>query len=138
MKAVMDSSALAKRYIREMGTEQVHSILLEISQLALCIITIPEIGSALNRRLREEFLTENEYQKIKQQISNDIQDALILQLSSEVIQRSLQLLEQNHLRAMDALHLAAAITWQTEVFVTADRKQLSAANNEGLETIFLE
>lgn len=138
MKVVIDSSALAKRYIREKGTEQVKSILQDTSQLALCIITVPEIGSALNRRLREEFLTEEKYQQIKKQFSNDVHDATILQLSSGVIQRSLLLLEQHPLRAMDALHIAAALAWHTELFVTADKKQDIAADKKGLQTIFIE
>lgn len=138
MKVVMDSSTLAKRYIREKGTEQVHSILQDTTQLALCIIAIPEIGSALNRRVREDFLAEEKYQQIKKQFSNDIHEAIILQLSSQVIQRSLQLLEQHSLRAMDALHIAAALAWQTEVFVTADRKQVVAAVKEGVQTILID
>lgn len=138
MKVVMDSSALAKRYIREKGTEQVHSILQDTTQLALCIIVIPEIGSALNRRVREDYLAKEKYQQIKKQFSNDIHEAIILQLSSQVIQRSLQLLEQHSLRAMDALHIAAGLAWQTEVFVTADRKQVVAAGKEGVQTIFID
>lgn len=137
MNVCMDSSALAKRYILEKGTEQVHTILQKSSELALCILTVPEISSALNRRLREGSLTEDDYQKIKLRFSNDVYDVVLLQLTSAVIQRSLKLLEKHPLRAMDSLHIASALAWQSELFVTADKKLFEAADKEGLETIFI-
>lgn len=137
MNVCMDSSTLAKRYILEKGTEQVHSILQNSSELSICILTVPEISSALNRRLREDFLTEDHYQQIMQQFLTDVHDMVILQLTSAVIQRSLKLLENHPLRAMDSLHIATALVWQSELFVTADRKQFEAADKEGLVTMYI-
>lgn len=38
-------------------------------------------------------------------------------------------------RALDLLHVAIARLWQSEVFVTADERQLKAARGAGLETV---
>ena len=49
-----------------------------------------------------------------------------------VIASSMQVLEKNPVRAMDALHLACAQVWQADVFVSADVRQLAAAKKTGL------
>ena len=137
MKLVMDSSAFAKRYVYEHGSDIVDQILQRTSQLALCTILVPEIISGLNRRLREQFLSPDGYWKAKGHLMSDVSDAIILQVTPAVISRSVKLLEKNVLRAMDALHIAAALEWKAEYFVTADRRQVMAANNSGLRTEYV-
>lgn len=137
MRLTVDSSAFTKRYIHEQGSEKMDSLLYQASDLALCIIVVPEIISALNRRQRESVLTVTDYRKAKWQLLEDVRDATILQLSPEVISRSVNLLENNVLRAMDALHLACALEWQADLFATSDKRQLEAAMNAGLHSEYI-
>ncbi|HLA26709.1 MAG TPA: type II toxin-antitoxin system VapC family toxin [Syntrophales bacterium] len=137
MKLVVDSSAFAKRYVLEDGSERLDRLLQQASQLALCAILVPEIISGLNRRLREQALTPDDYRKAKKQLMNDIHDAIILQITPAVISRAVKLLENNVLRAMDALHVACALEWQAELFISADIRQVEAAKNAGLHTKYI-
>ncbi len=137
MKLFVDSSAFAKRYVLEDGSEFIDHLLQRASQLALCTILVPEIISGLNRRRREKNLSQNDYRKLKRQLLEDVHDAIVLQVTPAVISGSVKLLETNVLRAMDALHIACAIEWQTHLFATADRKQLKAAKNAGLLTKYI-
>jgi predicted nucleic acid-binding protein len=137
MKLVLDSSALAKRYIQEFGSERLDILLQNASELALCIILIPEMVSGLNRRIREGALDLADYRTVRKQLLNDVRDAVILQITASVISNSLKLLENNVLRAMDALHVACALEWKADLFVTSDRRQLIAAQNAGLHTEYL-
>ncbi len=137
MKVLTDSSALAKRYVLEVGSDKIDQFLQNASQLGLCTILVPEIISGLNRRRREDNLSTDDYRTIKRQLMEDVHDAVILQVTPAVISYSIKLLETNVLRAMDALHIACAIEWQAELFVTADRRQYKAATNAGLLTEFI-
>ena len=137
MKLMMDSSAFAKRYVKEDGSEVIDLFLQRASDLALSIILVPEILSGLNRRLREQFLSASDYRRVKRQLLEDVHDATVLQITPAVISHSVKLLEKNVLRAMDALHVACALEWQAELFVTADKRQLTAARNAGLLTEFI-
>ena len=137
MKLVLDSSAFAKRYILEDGSEIVDQLLQDASQLALCVILMPEIISGLNRRLREQVLSPEDYRYAKKQLLNDVHDAILLQVTPAVISRTVKLLENNVLRAMDALHVACALEWQAELFVSADRRQVEAAKNAGLYSKYI-
>ena len=137
MKVFFDSSSLAKRYIDEHGSPKVESILHETSQLAVSIIAVPEILSGLNRHIREGFITLADYKAIKKQLVEDMEDMIILQLAPEVISTSTTLIERNALRAMDALHIACALEWKARLFVTSDKRQLSAAKHAGLESNYI-
>ena len=137
MRLSVDSSSFAKRYIQEVGSDKLDDFFQEASELALCVIVVPEIISGLNRRIREGALPDRDYRKIKKLLLDDVHDATILQLTPAVISRSVKFLESNVLRAMDALHVSCALEWKADLFVTSDRKQLDAAINSGLRTEYV-
>lgn len=137
MRLIVDSSSFAKRYIQETGSDKLDEFLQQASELAICVILIPELISALNRRLREKTLTNRDYRKAKKLLLDDVGDATVLQLTPAVISRSVLLLENSALRAMDALHVACALVWKADIFVTSDKRQFDSALNSGLHTKYL-
>ena len=138
MKMSVDSSSFAKRYIHEFGSDTLDDLLHGASELGLCVILVPEIVSGLNRCLREHTLTARDYRKAKRQLLDDIRDATVLQVTPAVVSCSVKLLERNVLRTMDALHVACALEWQADLFVSSDRRQLEAAMNSGLRTEYVD
>lgn len=134
MRTFLDSSALAKRYIDEPHSDKVERILRDASSLGVSIVCIPEIISALCRRRRERSLSRPDYSKAKDALMGDVADADVVQLTAEVLEGGIDLLERNHLRAMDALHVGCALVWDADLFVSSDRKQLRAASKAGLKT----
>lgn len=138
MKTLFDSSAFAKRYIEEAGSQVVDDICQRATTLALSVLCVPEIISALNRRLREKRLTRQDYLTAKSRLSADVADALVIELTPEVVSRSILLLETSELRTLDAIHVACALEWGAEVFVSADQRQVKAARRSGLKTTFTE
>ena len=133
MNAFFDSSAFAKRYIEEEGSDEVDDICRAADRLALSIICVPEIISALSRRVREKTVSKGDYLAIKARLLDDVRDAEIVNVTEDVVANSMSLLEANQLRAMDSLHIASAKAWTTDVFVTADRDQAKAAQRIGLK-----
>lgn len=132
MKTFLDSSALAKRFIEEPGSEVVESLCLAASELGLCVTCVPEILSAVNRRLRERRLRREHYDLIKRHLLADVADATIVDLTPAVIASTVAVLETSAVRAADAMHVAAAVAWGAELFVSADRQQCAAARKAGL------
>lgn len=137
MKLAVDSSVFAMRYIQESGSDLLDLFLQDASQLGLCVILIPEIVSAFNRRVREGLLTEKAYRKARKQLLADVYDASVLQITPSVVARSIRLLENNVLRGMGALHVACALEWKADLFITSDRRQLNAAADSGLKNKFI-
>ena len=137
MKTAIDSSAFTKRYVNEIGSDQLHKMLQSTTELALCVIIVPEITSGLNRRKREGFLSLEDYNLAKKQLLNDVRDATILQITPAVVIQSIKLLESNGLRAMDSLHIACALEWKADQFLTSDKRQFEAASNAGIKSEFI-
>ena len=133
MRLFIDSSSLTKRYVEEKGSDKLAERLESVSDLGISVILVPEIISALQRRVRESMLSRNGYQTIKSSLLDDIRDATVLQLTPSVMAKSIKLLENNVLRAMDSLHIACALEWHADVFVTSDNRQAIAAQNAGLK-----
>ncbi|MDA2927055.1 type II toxin-antitoxin system VapC family toxin [Acidobacteria bacterium AH-259-G07] len=133
MKAFFDSSGLAKRYIEEKGSDAVQEILRGASSIGLAVICIPEVISALCRHRREELISEREYGEAKDSLFEDAADAFIVNLTWEIVLRTVEILEKTALRAMDAIHIACAIRWGADLFVSSDERQLRVARNAGLK-----
>jgi predicted nucleic acid-binding protein len=138
MRTFFDASAFVKRYVEETGSQAVDDLCQEASELALSVICVPEIMSALNRRVREQILSSQQYGAIKQYLSQDVQAAEIINLTPRVVASAIVVLETSPLRAMDALHVACALEWDAELFVSADKRQIGAADKAGLKTAVIE
>jgi predicted nucleic acid-binding protein len=132
MRAFFDSSALAKRYIKERGSERVDEILSGASEVATSLIGPLEIISALCRLLRQSLISAAQYALAKKCLFKDIEDMFICNVTIPVVNRAIDLLEKHSLRSLDALHVACALEWQTDLFVSADRRQASIAAESGL------
>ena len=133
MKVFLDASALAKRYIEEQGSDRVEAVLAGTDALGLSVLCLPEVISALCRRRHEESITGAQYNLAKQSLMVDIRDADIINLTAAVLGRAIDILENHHLRAMDALHIASALEWEAELFVSADSRQIESAPSAGLD-----
>ena len=135
MKTYLDSSAYAKRFVEEYGSEDVDAVCGEASVLVLSVLCLPEIVSAFNRRLREKKLTRRDYELLKKRLAEEIEDAWIVNLTPGVIEVSVSLLEKNSLRAFDAIHIACALESEADLFVSADKNQIEAARKSGLKIL---
>lgn len=133
MNVFLDSSALAKRYVQEPGSDRVEEILSAASSLGVSVLCLSEIVSALSRRRRERKLSQQQYLKAKQALLEDLEDASVVNITEQVLARAVALLERWPLRSSDALHVASAAEWSTDLFVSADAKQCAAARGCGLQ-----
>lgn len=127
MRTFFDASAFAKRFVDEKGSAEVDRMCQNAASLGLSVICIPEIISALNRKVRNKEISRYTYSLAKDRLFEDVKDADIIQLIPKVIVHATLLLETNNLRAMEALHIACAIEWDAQMFVSSDRAQIGAA-----------
>lgn len=133
MKVFLDTSAFAKRYVAEPGSDKVLSACQQADSLVVSMICLPELISTLSRLVREKRLTKAAYLKLKSDAMADLADVDVCQITPQILASVVSLLELHPLRAMDALHVACALASKPDVFVSADRRQLSAARKAGLK-----
>jgi predicted nucleic acid-binding protein len=135
MRVFFDASAFAKRYVEESGTEQVLQWCDRATELALSVVVLPELISAFCRLRREGKITRRQYTALKEQLLQDIVDALVVDTTPQVLSQAVRALESHTLRGMDAIHVGAAVECGAQAFITADRQQASAARAMGLEVV---
>jgi predicted nucleic acid-binding protein len=135
VKVFLDTSAFAKRYVAEQGSDKVLAMCQQADSLVVSVICFPELVSTLSRLVREKKLTKAAYLQLKDDAMADLADADVCQITSEVLASVVSLLESHPLRAMDALHVACALACKPDVFVSADHRQLSAARKAGLKIV---
>jgi uncharacterized protein len=135
VKVFLDTSAFAKRYVAEQGSDKVLDLCQRADSLVVSVICLPELISTLSRLLREKKFTKADYQKLKGDAIADLADIDICQITPEILVSVVPLLESHPLRAMDALHLACALAVEPDIFISADHRQLSAARKAGLNIV---
>jgi predicted nucleic acid-binding protein len=130
MRIFMDTSAYAKRFIEEEGSAEIDNILFQATELGISLLCVPELLSAMNRKLREKTISRFQYSEIKSRFTEEINDIDIIQLTDEVIKKAVMLLEKNVLRTLDAIHIACAYEWDADMFLTSDKRQIKVAKKE--------
>lgn len=135
MKMFLDTSAFAKRYVAETGSDKVLELCNQADSLVVSAICYPELVSTLSRLVRENKFMRADYQKLKKNALADFADIDVCQITTRVLDSTISLLETYPLRTMDAIHVGCALAVEPDVFVSADRKQLDAAAKAGLKVI---
>ena len=132
MRLFFDTSAFIKRYVDEPGSERVLDLTSRAEELGLSVIILPESISTLTRLLRENRITVADYRALKELLLIDLEAADLCELTSSVLEYTISCLEHSPLRAMDAIHVGSALVYRPDLFISADRRQLEAAERVGL------
>jgi uncharacterized protein len=122
--AYLDSSALAKLYLDEDRAEQqqVIDLIERCGQVASCAIAYAEVSGVFARYFHEGQLTQEDYEEKLGRFSADWETVSPVGIAAELSTLAAQLMKsQRGLRAMDALHLAAAL----EIRAVTDLKFLT-------------
>ncbi len=140
----LDTSALVKRYVPELGSNWIQSITLPAAGnfLAISQITWVEVCSAFSRRQREGSLSGDEVDQLMGDFRTDFDNQYeVLEVDRTLIETAGALVMQNPLRAYDSVQLASALRVQSTlvsvpdtqlIFVSADNRLLDIAQSAGL------
>ena len=143
----LDTSALVKRYVPEIGSDWILSITdpATDNHLAISQITWVEVHSALARRLRDGSLSAQRFDLIVQKVREDFENEYrVIDVDRTLIETATDLVMQHPLRAYDSVQLASALRFQSTtllsqpetrlIFISADNRLLDIAQSEGLAT----
>jgi len=143
----LDTSALVKRYVPEIGSDWILSITdpATDNHLAISQITWVEVHSALARRLRDGSFSAQRFDLIVQKVREDFENEYrVIDVDQTLIETATELVMQHPLRAYDSVQLASALRFQSTtllsqpetrlIFISADNRLLDIAQSEGLAT----
>jgi uncharacterized protein len=138
----VDTSAIAKRYIPEIGSLWVRNwIKPQVgNDIIISALTTVEFVSVARRREREGFISAQDRVAFQNDFLLHVEsEYIVIALDDRTLTLARDLLAKYQLRALDSLQLASAIrsarAFQTlPTFVSADTHLLQAAAAEGLPT----
>lgn len=132
MKLFFDTSAFAKRYVAEKGSDAALVLCEQAESVGLSVLCLPELTSTLCRLVRERKLSKATYRELHSLIMADLADVDICDITPAVMQHTLQQLESAPFRTLDAIQIGCALAYAPALFVSADTRQLAAARRAGL------
>jgi uncharacterized protein len=139
--AYFDTSVLVKRYVREAGSKRARELLRHHRFLS-CAIAPLEAVSAFSRRQVAGELSARNFSAIMSRLRADQGHWELVEVSASVLARAEEVIARAGVRTLDALHLAAALSFQELSglrlpFVTADEQQREAAQQLGLQVTWI-
>jgi predicted nucleic acid-binding protein len=132
----LDTSALVKVYVSELGSERMREAARRDEPKAASVLVFAEMHATFARRRREELLTPSELAQVQRDFGNDWERLTRISVVDAVLRLVPGLCERHSLRGADAVHLASALLLHEEgleiIFACSDRNLLGAVDAEGL------
>lgn len=136
MIVYLDTSALVKLFVDELGSEEVLAWAAEATTVACSSIGFPEAISAFSRRLRSGSIARGVYDRVLDELDRQWDDVVTVAFDERLAG---QLARRHPLSGADALHLAAALTLLAAdlpvAFCGYDERLSRAAAAEGLRVL---
>lgn len=135
-----ETSALIPLCVDQPFSAQAKPLLEADHDVAVWWATSVEQASALARRIREAKITVADEADAWAVLDRLARTWLVVTPSPLVLEGAIRLVRSHPLRAADALHLAAALTWSEQSpagreFVTLDQRLRDAALREGFRVL---
>ena len=134
MRVAIDTSTLIKRYIAIQGGEELAALLANATSLHIAPHCRVEMHSAFNRLRLAKQMSAAACRAALAEFELDMVDFQVIPWSAEIEDVAIKMLPNSNLRAMDALHVAAALSVKSQQFITSDTRQSLAANRASLST----
>jgi uncharacterized protein len=137
MMLYLDTSALVKRYLLEHGSTAVAALIAQADVVGTAVITRAEAVAAFAKAVRVGALLQEDAQQAVKAFRADWSSYARWQIGEALIARADTLAWELGLRGYDAVHLAAALTWQEAMgqpitLAAYDRQLWQAAAQMGL------
>ena len=133
MRLFFDTSAFIKRSIDEPGSSEIEQLCKGADDIGVSILLPIEAVSTFARLKREGTITGHQYATLKAELFADLRDVTVITLAPAIVTSAIATLEQSPLKSLDAIHIACALEYGPDYFVTADDQQAAAAAKTGLK-----
>ena len=133
MITYFDTSSLLKFIIKEIGSEENLNIWNFSDEKVCSQLTRTEMHSALMRKVREGSISASAMRARLNAMDKLFADVVLVDITSEVIDASCELVKELPLKSADAIHLATALMVRADLFSSSDKKLCAAASESGIE-----
>ena len=144
----LDSSSLVKRYIGEVGSDEVDEVYdkSESGELkaAFSIWNLGEAIGVFDRYLSRNLISHDEFLIARSDLVSEtlklsrLESLAVLPVTSMLLVESWSLVAKHHIYEADALQIASSKEVSCSLFLGADKRLVDAALAEGLKAVNVE
>ena len=132
MITYFDTSSLLKFIIKEIGSEENLDIWNFSDEKVCSQLTRTEMHSAIMRKVREGSISASVMRARLNAMNKLFADVVLVDITSEVIDASCELVKELPLKSADAIHLATALMVRADLFSSSDKRLCAAASESGI------
>ena len=132
MITYFDTSSLLKFIIKEIGSEENLNIWNFSDEKVCSQLTRTEMHSALMRKVREGSISASAMRARLDAMDKLFADVVLVDITSEVIDASCELVKELPLKSAEAIHLATALMVRADLFSSSDKRLCAAASESGI------
>jgi predicted nucleic acid-binding protein len=139
MRLYVDTSALLKRYIQEVGSNSVHLALIDqATEIFASVVLVPELSGALRRAVTDKRISEATAIAVIEEFQRNQRDFEWHLVDTDVRDAAATIGWATGSRGLDSIHVATAHIGLAEYFLTADKRQYHVATEAGLNSFLVE
>jgi predicted nucleic acid-binding protein len=130
MRVFIDTSSLFKKYIEENGSKKLEELLGSVSEIIIAPITILEVNSILERRLKEKSINSLDAKWIEKEFLLDYDYFGIIEFNDDLVRECIRVVRRYQLKVLDGIQLSSAIFSRPQLFIVSDLRLFEAAKKE--------
>jgi predicted nucleic acid-binding protein len=138
MRAFIDTSSLLKKYVDEQGADTFDALLLSVSEIIVAPITLLEIHSIIERRLREKTLNTADAAWIEKEFMLDLNFYGVVEFNENLNSEFIRIIRKYQMKVLDGIQLSSAIVAKPDIFIVSDKQLYNAAIKELTRVEFVE
>jgi predicted nucleic acid-binding protein len=136
LRIFIDTSALAKRYVQELGSEELEELFSSFeTEVFTSTLAFVEFASAMGRKLQNREIAEADVSEAIRELEDDWYEVFVkIPLEDILAEKAAAIALEHSLTGADAVHLAAAKVTDAELFVASDNKLIAVAKKIGINS----
>jgi predicted nucleic acid-binding protein len=136
LRIFIDTSALAKRYVQEPGSEELEELFTSIAaEIFISTLAYVEFASAMGRKMRNMEISKAKVSEAIKELEEDWHKVFgKIPLEDLLAETAAAIALEYSLKGADAVRLASAQVTGAELFVASDNKLIRVAKKMGLNS----
>ncbi len=147
LRFYLDTSAMLKHYVTELGTEIMDAVYdkAETGDLGITISlwNIGEFLGALDQKRRRGWLPEKEFERLKEDFADELFKLIrlksieIVPVQTQILTKTWNVLMTHHLYEADALQIVTCMESKNDALISGDEKLVDESRKNGLEALHI-
>ena len=130
MRAFIDTSSLFKKYVDEKGADAFDTLLQSVTEIIIAPITLLEINSIIERRIREKTLNTSDAKWIEKEFMFDLNFYGIVEFNEMLTSECIRVIRMYQMKVLDGVQLSSAIIAKPDIFIVSDKHLYKSAVKE--------